>query len=309
MPENTSFSPSELRSAKPPVDPQHGGTVVRPLVVYHAFCADGLSAAYAAWRHFGDAAEYLPRVHAQPLPDLTGRDVYMLDIAFSLSRMEEAHSQARSLVVLDHHQSAAQELRGWCCTKGHKLFDLNKSAARLAWGYFQPGQPLPPLFRFVEDRDLLRWALPDSQPYLAALEYLPRTMQEWDRLARMSPAEIEDFIDRGRVINEVLLAEARRLAEGARDIEMLGGRGRLVNAPDLSHTLVGEELLQPGVDFAMMWCLEGQGTRVKVGLRSKGAFDTTRIAEAFGGGGHPFASAFRLPLERLHELVSGRLTP
>ena len=37
--------------------------------------------------------------------------------------------------------------------------------------------------------------------------------------------------------------------------------------------------------------------------------DTLPIARAFGGGGHPYASAFRLPLERLGDLVGSTLTP
>ena len=89
---------------------------------------------------------------------------------------------------------------------------------------------------------------------------------------------------------------------------MLGTTGRVANAPNVLQSAVGEELLKECSTFAMLWCLEEQGTRIKVGLRAGPGFDTIPIARAFGGGGHPYASAFRLPLERLGDLVSGALT-
>lgn len=33
---------------------------MKPLVIYHAACADGFGAAFAAWLKLGDEAEYLP---------------------------------------------------------------------------------------------------------------------------------------------------------------------------------------------------------------------------------------------------------
>ena len=32
---------------------------MKPLVIYHASCADGFGAAFAAWLKFGDDAEYV----------------------------------------------------------------------------------------------------------------------------------------------------------------------------------------------------------------------------------------------------------
>ena len=33
---------------------------MKPLVIYHASCADGFGAAFAAWLKLGDDAEYVP---------------------------------------------------------------------------------------------------------------------------------------------------------------------------------------------------------------------------------------------------------
>ncbi len=38
------------------------------VVIYHKHCPDGFGAAYAAWKKFGDAAEYLPASYGDPVP-------------------------------------------------------------------------------------------------------------------------------------------------------------------------------------------------------------------------------------------------
>ena len=52
----------------------------------------------------------------------------------------------------------------------------------------------------------------------------------------------------------------------------------------------------------------GKGGIVKVGLRSQRGYDCIPLAESMGGGGHPQASAFRMDVEKLPELLRGRLT-
>lgn len=37
----------------------------RILVLHHANCADGFTAAWCAWRYFGDDAEYVPVQYGQ----------------------------------------------------------------------------------------------------------------------------------------------------------------------------------------------------------------------------------------------------
>ena len=40
---------------------------MKPLVIYHANCADGFGAAFAAWLKLGNEAEYLPMVYNEKL--------------------------------------------------------------------------------------------------------------------------------------------------------------------------------------------------------------------------------------------------
>ena len=52
------------------------------LILRHGNCSDGAGAAYAAWKKFGDSAEYVEVHYGNPPPDVTGREVYILDFSY-----------------------------------------------------------------------------------------------------------------------------------------------------------------------------------------------------------------------------------
>ncbi|MGA8427082.1 MAG: phosphoesterase, partial [Candidatus Dormiibacterota bacterium] len=94
----------------------------RPLVVYHGDCPDGFGAAFAAWKRFGEDADYVPVNHGDPPPNARGRHVLMADFAYDRGTTEKLALASASLVVLDHHRSAASELGDlpYC------VFDMNR---------------------------------------------------------------------------------------------------------------------------------------------------------------------------------------
>ena len=278
-----------------------------PLIIFHSHCPDGFASALSAWMHFGSDAEYLALNHDQQPPEVKGRSVFVLDIVFSRPIMEQLNQQAHSLVVLDHHRSAANDMRGFRCMCGHVHFNLNKSACRLAWEYFHPDEDAPSLIRYVEDNDLYRFKIPGSVEYLAALTAGPYSFTRWAAILAMSSPEMEAFMQRGKVIQ----AHARKLAESmaveAYPVEVNGHRGLMANAPFVLHTEVGQILNRQSGTFSLMWCMDNNGSRVRIGLRSVDDFDLIPLAKSFGGGGHQNSAGFRLPLNRLPELLDGKL--
>lgn len=292
------------------VDPESGAEVSNPLVIHHFPCPDGFAAALCAWRHFAGTGDYVGITHGQEVPDVTGRDVYLLDIAFELDVMERLSSQARRLVVLDHHKSASDKLHGFKCRCGMVRFDLTKSAARLAWDYFNPGQPVPPLIAHVEDRDLMQWLIDKSPAYLLSLDSGPYLFARWNGILGMPQHKFEQFMARGEAMYLLHRKQVEQIASEARPIVIEGQSGLLANAPYTLHTDVGLELARRCGSFGAVWCLEahGEGQRVRVGLRAVPGFDCIPLAQAFGGGGHPNASAFRLELTQLIDLVQGYLS-
>ena len=282
----------------------------KPLVIYHGRkCPDGFAAALAAWLFYDGKAEFLSLDHGDitsvdQLPALAGRAVYVLDFSFPPRILRGIDEQAAKLVMLDHHKSAAEKLADFACRCGVIHFDMNKSGARLAWEFFQPGAPLPDLVRFVEDRDIWAWQYPESAGFLAALDMEPLDFKRWAEVAAFSSLQITDFMARGKAMDAKFSKLATDIAEGAQLVTFNGQRGLMVNAPGVFHSLIGNQLSEKSGTFALMWSV-GKDSAVKVGLRSQRGYDCIALAESMGGGGHAQACGFKMGVDRLPELLGG----
>jgi len=282
----------------------------RPLIVYHGrSCPDGFAAALAAWLFYEGQAEFLGLDHGDvktlaDLPPIDGRAVYILDFSFDADLLRGIDERAAKLVLLDHHKSAAELLTGFACRCGVVHFDMSKSGARLAWEFFQADRPLPDLVRFVEDRDIWVWQYPESAGFLAALDMEAFDFERWNELAKLQGDGLQAFIARGSAMDEKFTKLAADLARDAQPITFNGQRGLMVNAPGVFHSLVGDLLAKQSGTFALMWAVGKNGV-IKVGLRSRRGFDCIPLAQSMGGGGHAAACGFKLPLQRLPELLSG----
>lgn len=263
----------------------------RPLVIYHKNCADGFGAAFAAWMRMGDTADYLPMYHDEQPPDVTGRLVYLVDFSFKRPVLLALREKAHRLIVIDHHKSAQEDLAGLDDT----VFDMNHSGAVLAWEFFHTG-PAPELLRYVEDRDLWRWALPESKEVAAALWAVPYDFAAWAQV------EVSVLKARGAAVLAYMDSQAKMMAKNARKImlrvpERGAYRVPVANATSL-FSEVGEALAEgnPDCPFSLYWFQRTDG-QYQYGLRSRGAsaFDVSQIAVAFGGGGHAKAAGFQLP--------------
>ena len=283
----------------------------RPLVIYHGGgCPDGFAAALAAWNFYGGQAEFLGLDHGDvkavaDLPDCRNRAVYILDFSFSAEVMRAIDIQAAKLVLLDHHKSAAELLSGFVCRCGVVHFDMKKSGARLAWEFFLPDSPIPDLVRFVEDRDIWVWQFPESPAFLAALDMEPQDFVRWADIATFSPAQLQGFMARGQAMDEKFTKLATDLAQDARPVTFNGHSGLMANVPSVFHSLVGDILARKSGTFALLWSAHKSGV-IKVGLRSRSGFDCIPLASSMDGGGHAQACGFKMEINRLPELLSGR---
>ena len=283
-----------------------------PLVIYHGRnCPDGFAAALAARLFYGERAEYLGLDHGdvtkvEDLPALHGRAVTILDFSFSPEILAQVEARAAKLVLLDHHQSAADKLTGFACRCGVVHFDMGKSGARLAWEFFHPDQSVPELVKFIEDRDIWVWRYPESAAFLAALDMEVFDFSRWAEIAAFDAAQLAQFMARGQAMDEKFSKLAADIADGAQPVVFNGESGLMVNAPGMFHSLVGELLSKKSGTFALMWTA-GKGGIVKVGLRSQRGYNCIALAESMGGGGHAQACGFKMNPERLPQLLAGTL--
>ncbi len=253
------------------------------LVLYHAFCADGFGAAWAAWKKLGESASYIPVQHGAPPPPIPdGSEVYILDFSYSRSETEAIRGQVSLLRVIDHHRTAEEELRGL----EYATFDNEKSGAVLSWEFFHPGAPVPEILRYVMDRDLWLYQLPRSREVFAGLSSYPMDFQVWSSL------DVERLAEEGKIILRYQKELVDLLSAGARIESLAGHLVPVANAPLLGSE-VGEELLKryPEAPFVAMYFDRADGKR-QWSLRSRASFDVSAIARLFQNGGHRQAAGF-----------------
>jgi oligoribonuclease NrnB/cAMP/cGMP phosphodiesterase (DHH superfamily) len=262
----------------------------KPYVIYHADCADGISAAYAAYRHFGNEARYVDRYHDNTVPELVdGADLYMVDFTFkreTMLRLAESHD----ITVIDHHLSAQEALVDLPNNiKVH--FDMNRSAAVLAWMFFHPMRPVPELFKYVEDRDIWRKALPNTDEVAMAVYSYPKDFATWTQLMKRP---ISELVEEGRTLLRAQRNQIASLIQDPRGATILDHYIPVVNAPYFLASDVGHFLLEkyPEAPFAGSYRENGKGER-HWSIRSEDSrLSVKDIAVAMGGGGHRNAGGF-----------------
>jgi oligoribonuclease NrnB/cAMP/cGMP phosphodiesterase (DHH superfamily) len=219
----------------------------------------------------------------EPIPSVKGRDVYILDFCLPREQCLEVKATAKSLLILDHHKTAEEDMDGLRFAK----FDMKKSGAGMAWDHFYPEDSRPWLIDYVEDRDLGLFEMPNSKTINAWVNACPQTFEDWDNLcaegskkALVSGKAVEAYID--RYVTE--------MASQAQTINFAGQEIPVVNAP---YIAISELLLHlaKGVAFSLGWFHRGDG-KYQYMLRSKGEFDVSVLAQRFGGGGHAHSAGF-----------------
>lgn len=260
-------------------------------ILYHKNCLDGFGAALAAYTVFAGEATYIPVDYQRDPPEMpAGSQVYILDFAYPRPVMEALLERHHRVILLDHHQTAAEELLGLRGT----LFDLNRSGATLAWQYFHPDEPLPRLFRYLQDRDLWRWEYGRTAPITAALGAIG-----FDSLADWLPYLNEDNLSELETMGAAILKANHQMVKQLVSESYLGilpGRQQPMPMANTSvlvsetcHALLNEGRYRT-YPMAAAWF---QGSdRVYYSLRSRQGFDCSEIARGYGGGGHPQASGF-----------------
>lgn len=252
------------------------------LVIYHKNCYDGFGAAWSAWRSLGESAEYFAAQYGDEPPDVTGKIVYILDFSYKREQLLTMKSQSEKILVIDHHASAKKDLQGldFC------IFDMGHSGAILTWKYFF-GDTAPRFLEYIEDRDLWKWKLPNSQKINAAISTYDFSFEVFDNFLGVS---VDWFVGEGEAIIRFREKNVKMLCENAREIIIGGYKVWCVNSP-LFYSEIAHEIIR---DRKFGVCYRDVSDRRMFDLRSVGDFDVSEIAKQYGGGGHRNAAGFQL---------------
>lgn len=270
----------------------------KKLVIYHRNCQDGFCAAWI-WNQVFPEDEFLPMNYGDPVPDMTGRKVYMLDFSLRRKNLLEAAKAAKSITILDHHESAEKELAGIEQEADNItcMFDMDRSGATLTWDYLRCyGFELEGyhLVQYVEDRDLWRWKLADSKAINAAIGSYPLDFKTWDELAEeldSSNDGIYRIKDQGEAILRYQSQQIKRILENKYRCKLAGYEVDIVNSPVLQSKIGHELAILPENPFGVTWRLNGEGTYLYSFRSVEGKVNVGELAKKAGGGGHAFSSS------------------
>ena len=262
-------------------------------VLYHAECRDGFTAAWAAWKKFGSAADYIPiKLGLPPLPEVKNKIVYMLDFMYYPPYLEKFMEDNKKVVAIDHHISAKEFIK----KVPEYVFNLNHSGAALAFKYFHPGKKIPILVKLVEEGDLWKFKSKNVKEILAYTELFDFDFKIWDKL--ISDGEKEANYRKYAEKGSAIVAYEDKLIENiirnnAYPVTFEGHKIYAINVPRFLRSQVGMILSKKYPPFSLIW--QRDKTRIEVSLRSNGSLNVSEIAFKFGGGGHPNAAGFSLP--------------
>lgn len=295
------------------------------MVIYHGKCVDGFTAAWAAWRKWGNEPEYIACHYGEPPPEaLTGKHVLIVDFSFSRDTIVRLlnEAEAASIVILDHHKTAQSDLEPFQFVESRPgevgpddiplllhvrrvhgrppviaLFDMERSGAGMAWDFINadlgPLRARPRLVDLVEDRDLWRFRHGDDSRFLhLALTSGETSFQRWEDACEF----VDAFVARGQAISayrDMLVAE---IAAPAEVFVIDDEEGISVDCPYSLVSDVCHYLLQkwPAARFAAGIVRSEQFTTYSLRSTDDRA-DVSALAKRFGGGGHRNAAGFKVP--------------
>lgn len=265
------------------------------VVLYHAECLDGFGGAYAAWKKFGDSAEYIAAKYGhEPLAEeVAGKDTFVIDFCYAKEQMDVIATSAKSLVVLDHHEGIKDVVE----SIPHHVFDSKHSGAVIAWEYFHPGEKVPVLLQHVQDEDLYLFEMPETRAlgvYLSANDF---SFPFWDQVATdlENPKKRKELLERTGVYLEYFTRLVALSVDHAHPVFFEGHKVLLTNASPMRtlKSAVANELAKKMPPFGLVTSVHPNG--IGVSIRGNGSVDVSVIARKYGGNGHPNSSGFKIP--------------
>jgi oligoribonuclease NrnB/cAMP/cGMP phosphodiesterase (DHH superfamily) len=280
----------------------------KPLVIYHGNCADGFTGAWCFWRKYGDEMEYHPGVYQHTPPDVTDRNVFLVDFSYKREVVKDMLLLAKNIVLLDHHKSAIDDL--WDLEADGlnvKYSGVEQSGAVIAWNYIQKmcdtKERMPEMILHVQDRDLWQFKLEGTRElseYMFSQEY---DFKVWNQLMSMTKHERNKAITLGGAILVKHFKDVNELLRQLRRPMVIGGYAVEVACMPYMMASDAGSIMSLAQPFAGTYydTISHRCFSLRSNAKNPAAVDVSVIAEQYKGGGHKHSSGFKV--DRNHPLA------
>lgn len=292
-------------------------------VVYHGNCNDGTAAAWAAWKKLGVNAEYIAWRYGDPVPQVDGMVVFVVDISPKPEEVEQLRNTAKAVVIVDHHDSSLRKISDLPRVDKYSDFmeivdkhdgvdvpvylmmDIEHSGAVLSWLFFNDyglnwDKPIPHVLTLIQDYDLFTKKFPETAAFNAWLAGSGRYIDNFDRHVNEDGTAKYTALSAGKLLVKQHQRQINDIIRNyVRFVQWRNYKIAIVNAPFTIRNEVADELNQTtDVDFVLVYSIRTD--KVVFSARGKDKkINLSIIAEEFGGGGHEDAAAFSIPLDNL----------
>lgn len=273
--------------------------------IYHGNCTDGLASAAIVNRYakLNDlTVQFHPGVYQNPPPDVTGKEVIIVDFSYKRDVMQGLIDSANSVTIFDHHKTAIEDLKGLNFTKA--VFDTKRSGTGITWDELFPVKPgFPsdnpfnedpriPAVDYVEDYDLWNFKYPESKPFHRFIMTQDQTVENYEKIIFSNYLKIDEFVEEGQILEKFFLKSVNDILNlTKRRVNFCGYVVWAANVPPMYSSESGN-ILSQGEPFAITYYDTKDGRNFSLRSQKGGGVDVSEIAKSFGGGGHKNAAGF-----------------
>jgi len=284
-----------------------------PLVIHHRD-QDGFVGALVAEAMLNKPCEFYDTNYGEVAPDVTGRDVIVVDFSFPRDQQIAMQKKAKSIHTFDHHEKAQESLAGL----PNVSFDMKRAGCQVLSDHLKEVCPdaknweevckerpgLKVLSDYASDKDLWQFKLPNSREINTAIDSRELTRDAYGEMEKLTT---KDLYTEGQAMMRYRDSLIHQISKDAELAEMKDEKGKpfrflAVNGSLAIRSDLGEAL----VDLAKehkdeLGCepvgvvYQKKGDIVQASFRSDGSVNVNHLLEPYGGGGHPSAAAARFP--------------
>lgn len=266
------------------------------IICLHHNDTDGRASAAIVRRALGPDVWLCEMDYSDSIPlerVLSADHIIIVDFSLPKNEMEQLACY-HHLTWIDHHKSALDEMKD-ISDSWTGIQDVNEAACVLTWRYFFPDQPVPPAITLIGDRDIWRWAEPDTGAFnegLYQLDTRPFNDRVWHPLLENDQHNLAKIIESGALLRKARLKDIRRtILRRGYPVLLEGYRTLAINIRGSGD--IGQQVRDMGYDIAYCYVdnLHNGAITTFVTLYSD-EVDVSQIAQQLGGGGHSGAAGF-----------------
>lgn len=273
-------------------------------IIYHGNCLDGFGAAKCAEKYFTNLMKNDPEIkqpiyHAgkfnvlPPLDEIKDKCVLICDFSYKKDDLQKLLGIVKKLLILDHHKTAEGELKD--LPNENKIFNMNHSGAYITWRFFFRNLPVPKCILYIEDNDIWKKSMPNTEAFKFYISSLPFTFEAYEKLFDDEYINLEVIPQGIGMVKQNYNIISKSVNRAAPKFIQIADKYYFVahlNATELKSELGNKVFNEyPNINFSVIYSHNDYNNSTTYSLRSLDtATDVSEIAKLFGGGGHRNAS-------------------